>query len=83
VHCWRSWKGLAMSAHPTIESRASLESRTSRALDDAVQRELAERRLAALAYAVREHEARVRGQIGGPRPHDAALHRRLRQILAS
>jgi hypothetical protein len=66
-----------MSAQPTIESR------TSRALDDAVQRELAERRLAALAHAVREHEARVRRQIGGPRPHDAALHRRLRQILAS
>ena len=66
-----------MSAETIVQSRAS------QALDDAVQRELAERRLAALAHAVREHEARVRRQIGGPRPHDAALHRRLRQILAS
>ena len=52
-------------------------------LEDAVQRELAERRLSALAQAVREHEARVRAEIGGPRPYDALLHRRLRQILGS
>ncbi|HYU61376.1 MAG TPA: hypothetical protein VEK39_11495 [Solirubrobacterales bacterium] len=52
-------------------------------LEDAVQRELAERRLSALAQAVREHEARVRAQIGGVRPHDALLHRRLRQILGA
>ena len=51
--------------------------------EEAVQRELAERRLSALAQAVREHEARVRAQIGGGRPHDALLHHRLRQILGS
>jgi hypothetical protein len=44
---------------------------------------LAERRLSALAAAVREHEGRVRAQIGGPRPHDRILHTRLRQILGS
>jgi hypothetical protein len=44
---------------------------------------LVERRLSALAAAVREHEGRVRRQIGGPRPHDRVLHARLRQILGS
>lgn len=46
-------------------------------------RGLAERRLSALAAAVREHEGRVKRQIGGPRPHDRILHARLRQILGS
>jgi hypothetical protein len=59
------------------------ESKSEGRLEEAVQRELAERRLSALAQAVREHEARVRSQIGGPRPYDAVLHRRLRQILGS
>jgi hypothetical protein len=45
--------------------------------------ELAERRLSALTAAVREHEGRVRAQIGGPRPHDRVLHSRLRQILGA
>jgi hypothetical protein len=45
--------------------------------------ELAERRLSALAAAVRDHEGRVRAQIGGPRPHDRILHTRLRQILGA
>jgi hypothetical protein len=53
------------------------------ATDDALRRELAERRLAALAHAVREHEAVGRASIGGPRPHDALLHRRLREILGA
>jgi hypothetical protein len=44
---------------------------------------LLERRFAALAAAVREHEARARGQLRGMRPHDAALYRRLRQILSA
>ena len=52
-------------------------------LEEAVRRELAERRLSALAHAVREHEDRVRRQVGGVRPHDALLHHRLRQILGS
>ena len=51
--------------------------------EDAVKREIAERRLAALAAAVRQHEAVGRATIGGPRPHDALLHRRLREILGA
>jgi hypothetical protein len=62
---------------------STTESNSEAGLEDAVQRELAERRLSALAQAVREHEARVRAQIGGPRPYDELLHRRLRQILGS
>jgi hypothetical protein len=53
------------------------------ATEDAVKREVAERRLAALAHAVRQHEAVGRASIGGPRPHDALLHRRLREILGA
>ena len=69
-----------MSVAKTTESHGpSSEAK----LEDAVQRELAERRLSALAQAVREHEARVRAQIGAPRAHDLALHRRLRQILGA
>jgi hypothetical protein len=51
--------------------------------EDNGKREIAERRLSALAHAVRQHEAVGRATIGGPRPHDALLHRRLRQILGS
>ena len=51
--------------------------------EDAVKCEIAERRLAALAAAVRQHEAVGRATIGGPRPHDALLHRRLREILGA
>ena len=50
---------------------------------DTVKHDLAERRLVALARAVREHEAVGRATIGGPRPHDALLHRRLREILGA
>jgi hypothetical protein len=56
---------------------------TVSAPEDAVKRELAERRLSALAHAVREHESVGRATIGGPRPHDALLHRRLREILGA
>ena len=62
---------------------ATTESPSGPRLDEAVKRELAERRLSALAHAVREHEGRVRRQVGGIRPHDALLHHRLRQILGS
>jgi hypothetical protein len=62
---------------------ATTESVQGPRLDEAVKRELAERRLSALAQVVREHEARVRRQIGGVRPHDALLHHRLREILGS
>lgn len=51
--------------------------------EDAVKRDVAERRLSALAHAVRQHEAVGRATIGGPRPHDALLHRRLREILGA
>jgi hypothetical protein len=36
-------------------------------------------RLHELAAAVRDHEAAVRSQLGGPRPHDLALYRLLRR----
>ena len=52
-----------------------------RKLDPISERNLVERRFAALSAAVREHEARVRRQLPGLRPWDAALYRRLRQIL--
>jgi len=43
--------------------------------------ELAERRLAALALAVRQHEDAARRQSASPaRPNDRQLYRRLRQI---
>jgi hypothetical protein len=54
-----------------------------RELDPVSERNLVERRFAALAAAVREHEARVRRQLPGLRPHDAALYRQLRQIIAA
>jgi hypothetical protein len=45
------------------------------------KRELAERRLAALALAVRQHEDSARRQSASPaRPNDRQLYRRLRQI---
>jgi hypothetical protein len=45
------------------------------------QGELAERRLAALTLAVRQHEDTARGQSASPaRPNDRQLYRRLRQI---
>lgn len=69
-----------MSAVKTTESHGPP---TEDRLEDAAGRELAERRLSALAGAVREHESRVRAQIGAPRAHDLALHRRLRQILGA
>jgi hypothetical protein len=48
----------------------------------AIQRQIAERRFSALAAAVREHEARASRHTVGARPHDVALYRRLRQIIA-
>jgi hypothetical protein len=49
-------------------------------LDAVSERNLAERRFAALASAVREHEASVRRREYAMRPQDQALYRRLRQI---
>jgi hypothetical protein len=52
----------------------------ARKLDPVSERNLAERRFAALAAAVREHEAAVRRREHSLRTQDAALYRRLRQI---
>lgn len=48
--------------------------------DPVSERNLAERRFSALAAAVREHEAKVRGQLTSVRACDTTLYRRLRQI---
>jgi hypothetical protein len=55
----------------------------ARKLDPVSERNLAERRFAALAAAVREHEANVRRREFRLRPQDQALYRRLRQICGS
>jgi hypothetical protein len=47
------------------------------------ERNLAERRLSALAEAVREHESTSRHYAVPPRPQDLALYRRLRQICGT
>jgi hypothetical protein len=47
------------------------------------ERNAAERRLSALAAAVREHEDRIRSSIPPMRPCDDRLYRRLRQVLGS
>ncbi len=52
----------------------------SRKLDPVNARRLAERRFAALAAAVREHEAKVRRRGFSVNAQDAQLYRRLRQI---
>ncbi len=52
----------------------------TRELDAVSERNLAERRFAALAAAIREHEAKVRRREYLMRPQDAQLYRRLRQI---
>ena len=49
-------------------------------LDPVSERNQAERRFAALAAAVREHEANVRRRQVQVRAQDQALYRRLRQI---
>lgn len=59
-----------------------IKSQADRKLIGVMQRQIAERRFSALAAAVREHEARATRHTVGPRPHDVALYRRLRQIIA-
>jgi hypothetical protein len=46
------------------------------------ERRFADRRLAELAQAVREHEGEIRGPIQRSRPHDRRLYKRLRDICA-
>ena len=55
----------------------------SRKLDPGIERRVAERRFAALAAAVREHEATMRRQEYAVRPQDQSLYRRLRQICGN
>ena len=52
----------------------------SRKIDAVGERNLAQRRFAALAAAVREHEAKVCRRENQARPPDQALYRRLRQL---
>ncbi len=61
---------------------ANLDRQSDRRLATLIQRQIAERRFSALAAAVREHEARASRHTVGARPHDVALYRRLRQIIA-
>ena len=46
------------------------------------ERRFADRRLAALARAIREHEGAIRGPAQRSRPHDRHLYTRLRDICA-
>jgi hypothetical protein len=48
--------------------------------DGSARGDSAERRLAALAAAIRDHESRRRHQAVPARPEDLALYRRLRQV---
>ena len=52
----------------------------TRRLDPVAERNMAERRFAALAAAVREHEANIRRREYSMRSQDARLYTRLRQI---
>jgi hypothetical protein len=52
----------------------------TRRLDPVAERNMAERRFAALAAAVREHEANIRRREYSMRSQDARLYVRLRQI---
>jgi hypothetical protein len=47
-----------------------------------VKQELEERRFAALADAIVDHQARARTLVAGERRHDRALYERLREIRA-
>lgn len=52
-------------------------------LDPIGERNQAERRLSALAEAVRDHQNNARGQVRTKRYHDEELYRRLRQICGT
>jgi len=68
-------------AHVTTNG-SDTKQHADRKLVGVIQRQIAERRFSALAAAVREHEARATRHTVGARPHDVALYRRLRQIIA-
>jgi hypothetical protein len=64
------------------QNATGIKEHADRRLVGVIQRQIAERRFSALAAAVREHEARAGRHTVGARPHDVALYRRLRQIIA-
>ena len=64
------------------KNATGIKEHADRRLVGVIQRQVAERRFSALAAAVREHEARASRHTVGARPHDVALYRRLRQIIA-
>lgn len=49
-------------------------------IDPVVERDAAERKLAALAEAVREHQLRISGEMPDSRPQDHHLYHRLHEI---
>jgi len=64
------------------KNATGIKEHADRRLVGVIQHQVAERRFSALAAAVREHEARASRHTVGARPHDVALYRRLRQIIA-
>jgi hypothetical protein len=64
------------------QGASGINGRGDHSLIGTIQRQIAERRFSALAAAVREHEAKASRHTIGARPHDVALYRRLRQIIA-
>ena len=64
-----------------MADQTSLPRDDTRRLEQAIRHQVVQRRFAALAAAVRSHEARTARQVKGGRPHDQALYRQLRQIL--
>jgi hypothetical protein len=64
-----------------LNGNGALDTSTHR-LFDAVRGELSHRRLDTLVEAINEHRARAARFTGGPRPHDEALYRSLREIAA-
>jgi hypothetical protein len=69
-------------AQDATHSATGVNGRGDHKLIGVIQRQISERRFSALAAAVREHEARASRHTIGARPHDVALYRRLRQIIA-
>jgi hypothetical protein len=61
-------------------ARASLAGTADLDNDPISDRNVAERRLAALAAAIRDHESRKRHTAVPARPEDLVLYRRLRQV---
>ena len=73
--------GGATAADPIFNAESALEGEETDAVEVTRRRfSPAERRLSALAAAVRDHESTGRHQAMPARPQDLVLYRRLRQI---